>query len=449
MRKITILALVLAAASVSAAQLDLMLDRSVDLALKGSHLLRAGQKEAQAAELKVKAARAVMLPRITAEGAYRWVAEIPSIKLSPAAPAAPFGDHHNYSLGVAATWDLFGTLGSWRQLQTLQAAAEARRADLAVQSAGLRLRARLAYFQTQLAASKARLLGQSLNLAQSQNRDLQLRLKAGTSSRIDALSASNEELDRRAQYRLAQADLATALRELFSLSGEGAGADLSLPVADANGQSLPADTGTPSLVVAMEPSAKLLTELGAAGTKPLAAAHPRLRQLQALVEAARRQADAAFADHWPRGSVSFKESIDYPNGPVLQQITQSTVNAGISVPLFSFGAVSDRVGEQVALADAASERVAAAASDLQRDLDKSRDRLAALQAQRSLLEQRHQQAEALQDLVYRAYKIGGANYLEVQSSGLKALQAGLELAVSETQTLIELANLAALTDSEN
>lgn len=64
------------------------------------------------------------------------------------------------------------------------------------------------------------------------------------------------------------------------------------------------------------------------------------------------------------------------------------------------------------------------------------------------MQQRSDQAEDLQQLVYKAYKIGGANYLEVQSSGLRALQAGLDLAVSETQMLIELANLSALTEAD-
>jgi outer membrane protein TolC len=443
-------ALSLALASVApAAQLDLQLDQSVKLTLQGSHMLKAAQKEAEAARIQVQSARAVMLPRLSAEAGYHWVAEIPSIKLSPNAPPAQFGDHNNYSLGLQASWDLFGSLSSWRQLQTLQATAEAKDADAAYQAQGLKLRARLAYFQTQLAATKASLLAQSLVLAQSQAADLQLRLKAGTSSKIDALSASNEELNRRAQYRLAQADLAEALRELFSLSGEGAGADLSLPVPDAQGQSLPAQTGQPSLVVALDPSPKLFSALGAAGAKPLNLAHPRLRELQALVDVARRQADAAFADHWPKGSISYKESLDYPNGPVLEQVTQGTFSAGLSLPLYSFGAVSKHVDQQVALADAASERQASAGNDIRRDFEKSRDRLAALQAQRPLLEQRQEQAQALQELVYKAYKIGGSTYLEVQDSGLKALQAGLDLAVSDTQTLIELANLAALTDSEN
>ena len=96
------------------------------------------------------------------------------------APAAQFGDHNNYSLGLAANWDLFGSLGSWRQLQALQAAADSKRAEADFQSRALVLRTRLAYFQVQLAATRLRLLAQSLNLAQSQDADLQLRLKAGT-----------------------------------------------------------------------------------------------------------------------------------------------------------------------------------------------------------------------------------------------------------------------------
>jgi hypothetical protein len=74
--------------------------------------------------------------------------------------------------------------------------------------------------------------------------------------------------------------------------------------------------------------------------------------------------------------------------------------------------------------------------------------LAALQVERELLKQRALQTEDLQQLVYKAYKIGGANYLEVQNSGLRALQAGLDLARTETQMLIELANLSALSKAD-
>jgi outer membrane protein TolC len=448
-RSIFAAGLLLAAALPAQPALKLDLDGSVQAALKASHSLRAARLEVEAAADNVKAARAAALPRLSLDGSYRWVKEIPEVKLSPAAPAAKFGDNNNYSLGVSATWDLFGAMGTWRQYQVAEAAAKAKRADADFQERALRLRVRLAYYQTQLAATKLRLLAQSLNLAQSQDQDLQLRLKAGSSSRIDALSASNEELDRRSQFRLAQADLAAALRELFALTGEGQGADVSLPMVDATGQSLPSRVEDPTLVVSFEDTGSLLKELQVAGDKPFnPALHPRMRALLALVEMARRQADAAYALHWPRGSVGAKQSLDYPNGPVLEQVNQTQFTAGIRVPLYSFGAVADQVDAGVAQAKAAGERGDAAVTELERDYAKSRDRLAALKAERGLLEQRSAQAEDLQNLVYRAYKIGGANYLEVQSSGLRSLQAGLDLAVAETQMLIELANLSALTEAD-
>lgn len=447
MRPILAAILIWAAPLGAAPALQLSLGQSVAKAQGASSALRAARHDADAADAKVRAARAVLLPRISLDGSYRWVKEIPSIKLSPMAPPAQFGDHHNYSVGLGAQWDLFGSLGSWRQLQALQAAAEAKRQEAGFQERALLLRTRLAYFQVQLAATKLRLLAQSLGLAQSQDSDLQLRLKAGTSSRIDALSASNEELDRRAQFRLAQAELAGALRELFALSGDGEGADLRLPMADLQGQSLPARVDEASLVLSLDDPEALLNALKAAGEAPFdAAKHPRLDSMRALVEAARRQADAAYARHWPSGSVGVKQSLDYPNGPVLEQVNQTQVTAGMSIPLFSFGAVSAQVDEGVALAQAAQERRTGAETELRRDWAKSRDRLAALQSQLPLLEQRAAQAQSLQDLVYKAYKIGGANFLEVQSTGLRSLQAGLELALSKTQMLIELATLSALTE---
>ena len=52
----------------------------------------------------------------------------------------------------------------------------------------------------------------------------------------------------------------------------------------------------------------------------------------------------------------------------------------------------------------------------------------------------------MSELVYKAYKVGGASYLEVQSATLKSLESSIQLALTETQMLIELAALAAQTE---
>lgn len=415
-----------------------------DSALQASRQLKALQAEAEAAGHKVEAVRGSLFPRLSADANYRWQADVPEVKLSPAAPAVKLGDNHNWSLGLVANWDVFGSGNLFKQLAGAHALQAAKEAELANQTATLRLKARLGYFQTQLAAERVRLLSNALILAQSQADDLALRVKAGSSSRIDALAAANEELARRSHLRAARTDLSAALRDLYALTGLGAGSDPSLPSVDM-GETLPAKIEAASLVIKLDPQADSLQALSkAAATSFDPEKSSRLRQLSGLRDAARAQAEAAFTGHYPRLNLAAKVSQDYPNGFLPETTTQETLSANASLPLFSFGAVSGQVAEAEALAQAALQREQAQRTDLERDFLKSKDRLASLSAQRALQQEQVQQTGALADLVFKAYKIGGASYLEVQSASLRALEAGTALAATETQLLIELATLDAL-----
>lgn len=414
-----------------------------DSAVRESKGLKALRSEVEAASHKVEASRAGLFPRLSADANYKYVANVPEVKLNPAAPAIKLGDNHNWSLGLAASWDLLSSR-QFKELKVAELLQEARQQELQNQTATLRLRARLSYFQTQLAAERVRLLSNALVLAQNQADDLALRVKAGTSSRIDALAAANEELARRSLLRAARTDLAAALRDLYTLSGLGAGSDPSLPSVDM-GDSLPAKIEPPTLIIKLDPLSDSLQALSkAAHTDFDPALSSRLRQLSALRDAARAQAEYAFTGHYPRFNVGARVSEDYPNGFLPETTTQEAVTANVSVPLFSFGAVSSQVAEADSLADASGLRAEAQATDLQRDFLKSKDRLASLAAQRALQQEQVQQTGALADLVFKAYKIGGASYLEVQSASLRALEAGTALAATETQLLIELATLDAL-----
>ena len=444
MKKIALLSLCFAAAARAATPVsNLGLVSVEDSSLKASKQLQALQAEAEAAEHKADASRDSLYPRLAADASYKWLANVPEVKLNPLAPPIKLGDNHNWSLGLSANWDLFSPR-QFKDLKVAEALHEAKVQELGAQTATLRLKARLGYFQTQLAAERVRLLSNSLVLAQNQADDLALRVKAGSSSRIDALAAANEELARRSLLRAARTDLAAALRDVFALSGLGQGADPSLPSVEM-GDTLPAKVEAPTLVIKLDPLTDSLQALSkAAQTRFDPQLSSRLKQLGALRDAARAQAELAFTGHYPRFNVGARVSEDYPNGFVPEATDQEALTANVSVPLYSFGAVKAQVSEADSLAQASDLRSQALATDLERDFLKSKDRLASLSAQRALQEEQVQQTAALADLVFKAYKIGGASYLEVQSAELHALEAGTALAATETQLLIELATLDAL-----
>jgi outer membrane protein TolC len=438
----------------AADSLRLSLDDSVRAALDYSQSLKAAGFEVEAAAAREKSASAALLPRIDVDGRYSYSAQVlPAIHLPPPGfgglTTIDFGFHNAYSIGLAANWDIIGGIATWRQAQ---AAAEQRRAQeamLADQRQTLRLRVRLAYFQTQLAETQVRLYSEALKLAQSQAHDLDLRLKAGSSSKIDWYTASNDELDRRASYRLAQVSLAGALRDLFALTGQHQDADVSIPTDDAVAQALPASVEQPTLSVNLDDTASLLDGLASAESAPFKPQDlAKLRVLQDQVAFYQRQAELAFAGHLPSGTLGFRWSEDYPEAPVNQAVDQQTTSANFNLPLFSFGHVQQNVVQQDKLAQAAQESLGDATVQTQTDWAKSHDRLSGLRAQRDLQAQEARQTADLQDMVYKSYKIGGSTFLEVQSTSLQSLQAGLSLAQTETQMLIELANLSALTEGD-
>lgn len=449
MRKLWILGLALGAclaASAKADTLNLTLQDSEQAAVDASQSLKAARLEAEGAKHQQDATWAALMPRLGLDGNYRYLANVPVVQLGPQALQA--GTFNNFSVGISAQWDVFSLPAIWRQYQGSQAQARALAAQADQAERELRLQVRLAYFQTRLAATQQHLYADALKLAQSQADDLDLRLKAGSSSRIDDLEASDDELDDRSTYRLSQADLADTLRRLFALTGQHKDTDLSLPVVESVGQSLPAKVAQPSLVVSLDPAAGLLADLAGDQNAPFHPGNlPQVQSMQALVEAAQRQAQALWAGHLPSGTLGYRLSRDYPNLFFPELVTQQTTSANVSVPLFAFGGIQAKADAQQANADAQSQLLGSATTDLERDYHIARDRLEALKDQRDLQTLAAKQAAQLRDLVYQSYKVGGSTFLEVQSSSLKSLQANLALAITETQMLIELADLAALTDS--
>jgi outer membrane protein TolC len=130
---------------------------------------------------------------------------------------------------------------------------------------------------------------------------------------------------------------------------------------------------------------------------------------------------------------------------VLQQIQQNTVSVGATWPLFSFGQTTRQVGEQEKLAQAQEERRAGTRAEVATMWRKSRARLAALKDEAGAARQGVAGSRQLYRLVASSYHEGNARYLEVQSAQLRLLEAGVKLAQTEAQILIELAQLSSLT----
>ncbi|HXC63425.1 MAG TPA: TolC family protein, partial [bacterium] len=178
------------AGSAGAEPLTLTLQDSEQAAVDASQGLKAARLEAEGAKHQQDAAWAQLMPRLGLDGSYRYLAYVPVVQLGPQALQA--GTFNNFSVGISAQWDVFSLPAIWHQYQGSEAQAKAQAAQADQAERELRLQVRLAYFQTRLAATQQHLYADALKLAQSQADDLDLRLKAGSSSRIDDLEASDD-----------------------------------------------------------------------------------------------------------------------------------------------------------------------------------------------------------------------------------------------------------------
>ena len=427
-------------------QLRIGLDTALEAAQHNSAVLQAVEADRQAAEKRAASRQSPLWPRLTLDASYKYISEIPA--LTVAGRSQPLGANDNYSLGPTLNWTLWDQ-GSLREAwRSAQAVSRARDADLKATGLQIRLKLRLAYAQAQLALEAVRSLGDSLRLAQSQHADIGKRLRAGAASRTDELSAHQDVLERRRQYRQARADLAGALRELYALTGEEPAADLSLPLDASAAAGLPADVEPPSVIVALDVPEDSMKSLAAAEDWPQDLDPPALRAWAALAESSRRAARSARAGLWPSLQLSARTSADYPNGPILETINQNIVGVFASLPLFENGRTRRQTAELEAQAAAGDWRREGARRDMVRDWLKAKDQLAGLKAQREINRQAASEALELSRLTYESYKAGRATYLEVQSANLRELEARVQCARTDTQLVMQLSVLASLSEKE-
>lgn len=428
--------------------LQLVFEGTVKAALGASSALRAAGGEADAARARASGAVSPLLPQFSVDGWYRYVAEVPSLQVLPNRPAVALGAHDNYSIGPAASWTVWDWGASRQAWRGAGARADAEDAQRDLVRRQIRLAASLAYIQAQAAAEQVRLLADALKASQAQYRDISLREREGQAGRTDALQAHQELLARQRGFAQARADLAAALQDLFALTGEGGGLDASMPLDARAPRDLPEGTAPPSLLVRLDSldDARRALE-SAAGTAP-DPVHPRVRYFDRLAQAAQRSATGVAAGRLPRVQATGRVSLDYPNGPIPEQVGQKTVGLAASMPLFTGTRLGQDLKEQRHHAAALEAQREQARVDVERDWRKASARLAALRAQADLNRQSVAEAKEAAGLVYDSYRGGQARFIEVEAANLHTLETQVQEARTKAEMLIQLAVMQSLSKED-
>jgi len=433
-----------AAAPAKPPRLTITLEQAQRAALAHSPILKAAESDLAAAQEQADARFSQILPRVTLDGTWQYQTVVPTFAPAPGAPAVPFGSHRSYSAGPTFSytlWDGGSLLNAWRSQRVMAGSREAQRELVRRQVLFL---SRFDYFQVQLALEQERSQADSLRLAEAQYRDINSRFLAGSASRIDWLSAHEQVLGRRRDLRSAQADVASALRALFALMGQGQDADVSAPVDARIAQPPPSGLGAPTVQVELEPLESVEAKLEPAASASLDEGYPQVLVYSRQAESLRMSAKSVSAGEWPRVQAFFRSDYLYPNLPLLESAWQNVGGASVSVPFLEFGRTRREARAQRDLADAAARQRDEALDELDRDWHKARDQYAALRWQEALDRESVEETAEIARLRYSSYRNGGSTILDVETANLDAVEARVTAARRRTQVLIQLATLDSL-----
>ncbi len=441
-----LLALILVAPAHAAAPVFSLTMIQAEEAARGHALdVKAAVEDAASTRDVSDAQFAALIPRLSLDGYYRYQSQVPAFSVSPGTPPRPFGDHRATSIGPALTWTLWDEGGLYRTWKSQKAGARSREETQRLAGILATQAARMAYVQVQLAREKVRLLADSVALADARYSDVRKRLEAGAASRLDALGSHQEDIQRRKDFYSAQSDLAGALRALFFQTGLGPDLDVARPLDIRVSTPLPRGLPPASVFVEFDPITDTPASLAAVeSSSGPAPDHPAVASYARQAESLRMAAGAAAAGLWPKVQLTGSIFYQYPNGPVLEYVTQKSVGLTASLPIFDMHQTSRLSRSQEHLARAAEARKAFAADGLARDWDKAKAALAALRDQAALDVESVSGSEELARLSYLSYKAGRSSYLDVQTYDLSALQSKVNAAQTRAQILIQLAVLAEL-----
>ncbi len=400
-------------------------------ALNSSYNAKALEAEGDAIGNKMTAQRSLLFPKITLDATYKYLSEIPELNF-PGGVKAPFGDNQNYSVGPILTWTVWDFGSVRKTVKGIESQGISKKHEKSLGNRQILLSSRLAYFKIQLRTEQKRLVGESLKLAESQHRDIQNRIKAGSANRIDLLFSHKEVLNFKLQFRQIQSDLSSDIRDLYALIGKNDSNDISL--------SIEVDSILSSLK-------ELYDKYGDSQLdEAQLSQHPLIQMHIANVESNRLIAESFKANQLPKLSLFLKSSLDYPNGPVLEQIHQNTIGVAITMPLYEGGKSSSESAEKENLARSFENRQNQARVDIIRDWNKAKDQLNGLRDKSGIYKNSVSESLEHATLVYSSYRAGKTSFLEVQTANLHALETRVQSTTNDVQMLIQLAYLASISE---
>jgi outer membrane protein TolC len=377
-------------------------------------------------------------PRLSLEGSYRYLSEIPEAQLGPASVA--FGQHHNYSVGPMLSYEIYNGGADHKVTESLEKLLKSREKDQEAARLRTILDTRLAYSRVRLSLDEMQLFIGSLQVLQARLKDTQQRLRHGSASRLESLAIQREELQTRLRYMQTQASLAENLRKLAFLLGDQTLPTELLPIGPHDS---PEALGLPAgnYIVDFESIPGQLSRVQRSIRQEPNPSHPQLLAWEERKESARLEGESREQSGSPRIQVFAKSTYDYPHGPLDEAVWQNSFGVALSYTLYDGALRQHQKAQKLAELQSHEIQKEKIAQDFQESWANARAQLESLQLQRKVVQDAMSRAEQEAQLTQANYQAGAINYLEVQRANTQVLEIRTSLSRIEAQIFAQYALL--------
>lgn len=402
------------------------LDMVEKLALKNSDKLIASQNELESVKSKASSSESLLYPRLSLEGTYRHVSEVPDL-IFPGGQKMAFGDNKNYSVGPMISWTLLDFGQSSSLVKSAKIMEESKANEQSWVKRQILFLSRMTYLKSILKTEQIALTKESLKLAQNQYKDILNRSRAGSLSRIDLLSASKEVNGLSLQLMQLESEYRNEIKNLAKIINDDA---LSSNMTSVKFESL------------NEIENKFISYKNKKTDDFNVESHPLILSMKKNIESLEQAAESSKSSGYPKVTVFAKASLDYPNGPKLEQINQNTIGVNVSIPLYEAGKSTGEYQERFFSSQALTNRKDDANKDLKTEYAKTLDQLSSLIEKSFIYSKSIKEAEERARLVYSSYLSGKLSFLEVQGANLQSLESKAQNTLNDIQIIIQLIQIA-------
>lgn len=418
--------------SLSALEKDVILE---------SDLLKSKKYDIEAGLAKRKANPSSFIPKFALEGYYKYVTEVPSLSMGPGRELK-FGDNENYSLGATMNMVLLD-FNSKNELQkSLDSSVLAKKYELQSLTEDLLQKVRFHYINLFLISERQVLLSESHKLAKDQLRDVLKRIKFGSGTKVDRLTANKEVIELKSQFLETQSQMSVELSEIQKLTSSIKQDFLQSPISSkVNSSDFKGHN-----VIRIDSYEYLLKKFTPFLDKKIETnTHPKVAAINEQSRSLVQQSESIKKGRLPKVSLFARSALDYPNGPIKDEIHQNVVGLSFTMPLFDGGELSHSIQEKRASSESLRALSRAQNTALMGLYALTIEKIRNLKEQSNVLEKKVQESHEIAKLIFQSYMDGRSTFLEVERANIKHRESKQQLALNHYHTLNHLMILAALT----